>query len=171
MKQKINNKFNLSKEDITEIVLRSRALILNSKKELLMVFCENTYQFPGGHVEEGETLMDTLKREIREETGIILKEDIYPIIYQIQHHSKNYPCEGTNRYTELNYYLINTDEKYDLNNLSLDEYEKYSDFKLEYIPLNDIEIKLKETEKLNPKNILVYKEILEVVRELKKFCK
>lgn len=39
------------------------------------VFCKhrerNTYEVPGGHRESGETILETAKRELREETGAI----------------------------------------------------------------------------------------------------
>ena len=37
-----------------------------------MGYSYNTYQFPGGHVEEGESLIEAVNREVEEETGIIL---------------------------------------------------------------------------------------------------
>jgi nucleoside triphosphatase len=54
------------------------ALILNGKGEMLLVRSEkwgDLYTIAGGHVELGETLVDALKREIKEEVGL----DIYDI--------------------------------------------------------------------------------------------
>ena len=50
------------------------ALILNKESKILLVKShkwQNNYVIPGGHVELGETLQDTLKREIKEETGYL----------------------------------------------------------------------------------------------------
>ena len=73
MKIIIHNKNNLKETDITEVVKRVKILIINSNNEILLGYSHNDYQFPGGHVEKGEYLDQTIKREIKEETGIILK--------------------------------------------------------------------------------------------------
>lgn len=54
------------------------ALIFNPKKKILLIKShkwEGKYMIPGGHIELGEKIEDTLKREIKEETGL----DIYDI--------------------------------------------------------------------------------------------
>ena len=62
------------------------AIILNGKNEVLLVFSSaNQYwEFPKGKMERGEKELDTLAREIYEETGIkhfrlhpLFKENIY----------------------------------------------------------------------------------------------
>lgn len=62
------------------------AIILNGKNEVLLVFSSaNQYwEFPKGKMEHGEKELDTLAREIYEETGIkhfrlhpLFKENIY----------------------------------------------------------------------------------------------
>ena len=46
-------------------------IIINDKEEILLV-CHNKghWDFPKGHVEEGETEVETAKREVKEETNI-----------------------------------------------------------------------------------------------------
>ena len=58
MKEIVFNHDNLSDSDIDEVVIRAKALIINSKNEITLGYSRNTYQFPGGHLEEKETLKD-----------------------------------------------------------------------------------------------------------------
>ena len=73
MKKKIYNEDNIEDNEIDEIVTRVKAFIINSKKEILFANSGGGIQLIGGHVENGETLEDTIKREVHEETGIILQ--------------------------------------------------------------------------------------------------
>ena len=65
----------------------------------MLGFCHNTYQFSGGHLEENETLLDCLKREIKEETGIELEdyEINKNIIEKNTHYTRNYRNTNKNR--------------------------------------------------------------------------
>jgi len=60
--------------DTAEDSLLKFAVII-SKAEGKWVFCKHkeraTYEIPGGHRESGETIDETAKRELREETGAI----------------------------------------------------------------------------------------------------
>ena len=75
MKEIIYNNYNLKDSDINKEVKRARALIVNSHDELLFGYSDNTYQTIGGHLEEGETYLECLSREIKEESGIELTFD------------------------------------------------------------------------------------------------
>ena len=60
-------------ENIENKLLKFAVII--SKSEGKWVFCKHkerdTYEVPGGHREENETILDTAKRELYEETGAI----------------------------------------------------------------------------------------------------
>lgn len=45
-------------------------IIVNDKEEIVIVSQLNSWSFPKGHVETGETIFDAALREIEEETGI-----------------------------------------------------------------------------------------------------
>lgn len=144
MKEIITNKNNLTEADITEVVKRVKILAINSKKEILLGYSHNEYMFPGGHVEDGESLLQTVKREMLEETGIDLEvENIEPFAMSLGYY-KDWPAEGKNRKIEIYYYEIKMDEKPNLNKTSYTENEKNGGFELRYIPLNEVEDELRK---------------------------
>lgn len=149
MKKIIINNCNLREEDITEVVKRVKVLLINSKNEILLGYAHNVYQFPGGHVEEGEDLIQTINREIKEETGMELDiKNIEPFACLMGYY-KDWPSEGKNRKTEIYYYEVKTDEKPNLDNTNYTDDEKEGSFELKYISLNDVEDLLKENMKKN----------------------
>ena len=78
MREIIINDNNLKDEDISEKVIRVKGLMINSKGKILLAHNNNTYQFPGRHLEENENMDDCIVREIKEETGIdleVIEED------------------------------------------------------------------------------------------------
>ena len=171
MKEVIYNKHNLKEEDINKRVYRARAVIINSDNEILLGFCKNTYQFPGGYAEENETISDCLKREVLEETGIVIEDKQYNPFYIIKHYNPNHPEEGINSYTELNYFVVSTEQKYDVKNMNLDEFEKENNFELRYVNLKDFEKTLNDSMKDNRKNEIVYPEMLDVLKAYNKLEK
>ena len=83
---------------------------------------------------------ETVNREIKEETGINLNIEKIEPFYCIKHYKKNFKNTQSNRLSQLYYFLIKTDEKVNVNNISYTEREKKGGFRLEYIQLD----KLKE---------------------------
>lgn len=144
MKDIVTNKYNLKEEDMTEVVQRVKILLVNSKDEILLGYSHHNYQFPGGHVEENEKLVDTVNREIREETGIELNlTEVEPFARALGYY-KDWPEEGKNRKIEIYYYEIKTDEKPNLDNTEYTDNEKDGEFRLEYIPLAEVDEVLKK---------------------------
>lgn len=144
MKKIITNKYSLTDADMTEVVKRVKVLLVNSNNEVLLGYSHNNYQFPGGHVEENETLIQTVNREVLEETGMDLGVDnIEPFACAIGYY-KDWPAEGKNRKIEIYYYEIKTDEKPNLENTEYTENEKDGNFELRYIPLTNVEEELRK---------------------------
>lgn len=61
----------------SEIELTNMCLVYNKSSVLVQEKKGTRYEgglvFPGGHIEEGESLRDSMIREIREETGLTIK--------------------------------------------------------------------------------------------------
>ncbi len=77
--------------DSTDDSLLKFAVII-TKTSGKWVFCKHrerdTYEVPGGHRENGETILETAKRELREETGAV-DFDIKPIcVYSVKGKTK-----------------------------------------------------------------------------------
>lgn len=137
MEQKLINKDNLDYKDIDEEVTRLKALIVNSNDEILLGYSHFAYQFPGGHLEENESLIDGLKREILEETGIEFNDlDVEPF-YELTYYTKNYRNTNKNRCNRIYYYLINSDLDYDLSKTNYTDDEIEGGFILKRIKLDE----------------------------------
>ena len=73
-------------EDVDDSLLKFAVIIAKTNGK--WVFCKHrdrdTYEVPGGHREEGEEILETAKRELKEETGAIVF-DIKPIcVYSVK---------------------------------------------------------------------------------------
>ena len=65
--------FQLNGEKYTQV----SAYVFNENNQLLIVKNGSTWTIPGGHPEKGETILETLEREMMEEACITLKEINY----------------------------------------------------------------------------------------------
>lgn len=167
MKEMFYNDDKLLDSDIDETVVRVKAIIINRNNDILMGYCDGTYQFPGGHLEDGESLIEGLRREISEETGICLdKKEILNPFMMIRYYTKNYRNKGINRENKIYYYLIRSDVEPVINNMSLDDYEKEHNYMLKRVNLNNIESELERTVNDNSINEILYKEIKLVIKNI-----
>lgn len=78
--------FNITKEKYTQV----SGYIFNEKKELLIVKNDNTWTIPGGHPEVGESKIETLTREVMEESCIKIKEINYLGAVEVIENNKTY---------------------------------------------------------------------------------
>ena len=167
MKEVIYNEDNLTDEDIDEVVIRTKGLIINSKNEISLGYSHKTYQFPGGHLEKGESLEECLIREIKEETGIELKDYSMKPFYKTVYYTKNYYSSGKNRKNEIYFYIIKTDEVVDMANSNLDDWEKSGNYEIRVVPVDEVKDILNSTIKDNTLNEVIYKEMIDVLNEYK----
>lgn len=166
MKKILYNPDKLSEKDITETVIRTKALIIN--KEYIYLANEGTvYHFPGGHLEQNETLQECLKREVLEETGIELEEnDIKEPFLKIIYQNKDWPLKGKNRKCEIYYYAIETQKEFDITKTKYTEHEKEECFTIEKVPLNKSIQILEENIPKNQKNEVIVPDMITAIKEL-----
>lgn len=170
MNIKIYNDDNLSDSEIDEVVTRVKAFIINSKNEILYANSGGGIQLIGGHVEKDETLENTVKRELLEETGIVLQsEEISLPFFEIKHYTKNYKRTGKNRISNVIYFFIKTDKKPNNNKMNLTTNEVKNKFSYNYCPINRFEDLLNSCINSDIEiNAVIAKEILIAFEELKK---
>lgn len=137
MKNVVYNKDNISDKEVTELVVRAKGILI-SNGYLLLGNEDGTLQFPGGHLEENETFEECLKREILEETGIELTNEVIngPFL-EIDYYNKDWPTKGNVRKCEIYYYAVETEKDINLSNTSYtkDEVEKH--FKVDKVKLDE----------------------------------
>lgn len=87
------------------------------------------YKFPGGGAEEGESMLDTLTREVKEETGLRVAADSvkeYGYVHRIQR------GDPEDIFEQYNYYFLCQVEA-ESEAPSLDAYEEEEMFRLEFV--------------------------------------
>lgn len=107
-----------------------RAIIINDNK-IAMVYSKkyNYYKFPGGGINKGEDNMDALIREVKEETGLIVKRDtIKEYGYVIRKEKGDF----TDIFLQENYYYLCDVEK-EVGLQHLDDYEFEEGFSLRWV--------------------------------------
>ncbi len=157
------NPDNLTKEQIDKTAVRAKALIINDREEIVLGFSLGTYQFPGGHLSNGEDACGCLKREVLEETGIEIKEDNLKPFASITNYVKNYRDSGLNRENVIYYYLIRTNDEPDLSRMDHDELEQLGNFQVVKVPLNEINELLIKSIPYNTINEIIVDEMLKII--------
>ncbi len=164
MKRVFINDDNLDISDLDYEVIRVKGIIVNNKNEVLIAHNNNTYQFPGGHQEKSEDMEEALMREIKEETGIDIKDVTGPFM-QITTYAKNYFNSGKNVCNKIYYYRILSDDVPNLAETNYDELERKTEFDLFYVKLCYFERFLRESIDNGKIDSSIGKEMLLVLEE------
>ena len=166
MEKILINDGELSPSEIDGVEIRVKAFIINSDNELLIIHNNNTYQLPGGHKEKSETLEESLKREIYEETGIEVDvpKEAFMLITEF---NKNFLNTGKNICNKIYYYEVITDELPHFDKLNLTELESRTDVKINYVKLDRIEQFIEESKNNNMINDLIACELAKAIKTYK----
>lgn len=143
MKEIIINDNNLIDNDIERVVVRVKGLIINSRGQILLAHNNNTYQFPGGHMEEDETMDECIIREVKDETGIKLEVREKPFLC-ITTYDSNYFNTGRKVKNSIYYYRFFSDDVPNYEETHYDELELKSDFNLFYVNFSNLDLFLKK---------------------------
>jgi 8-oxo-dGTP pyrophosphatase MutT (NUDIX family) len=83
------------------------AIIYNKGNYLLLNYKAGHWDFPKGIIEEGETDIQTIRREVQEETGL---DDIFPVkgFKEMVHYF--FKRDGKTVYKEVTFYLFENGE-------------------------------------------------------------
>lgn len=163
MKRILINDDNLNEEELDFEVIRVKGLIINSDGDILIAHNNGTYQFPGGHKEDDETLDECLEREIKEETGIdIISEGPF---MQITTYDSNYFGQNKKVCNKIYYYVIRTDLTPNFAETHYDELECQTEFNLFYISLEKLHGFLNDSVENGSLDEKIGKEMLLVLEE------
>ena len=170
MKEIVLNKTRLKQDEITEVLDKARIILRNENGEFILSHFERVYFLPGGKIELGENPVDTIKREMKEETNInILLDDTEPFAL-VKNYLRDYEAQdGTivNRLVNT-YYFTGFTSKDDIEYFNLTLPEKRDDLRAFYIDMEEARELLKEYNKDNPKATYLALETLKVLDEYEK---
>ena len=159
------NKHNLKLNEIEEYKIKVRAILINEKNELLIANYGGTYLLPGGKIDQNEEITKCLLRELKEETGTIYNYNELEYLCHIDYFQNKYPKVNGKIKNRLitTYYYIGKYKNIILDKIKLTENEQKGNFKLQLIPLDELENILIENKNNNPRNIYFQKELLAVI--------
>ena len=115
-----------------------RGIIFDDNNNIALIYSKkyHYYKFPGGGMKEGETQLETLAREIKEETGMTLipgtaKE--FGEVLRIQKYTQEEDNDTV--FYQQNFYYTCEVEK-EIGEQNLDESEKEAEFVLTFVPID-----------------------------------
>ena len=161
MKEILLNYDNITEDQIDKTVVRVKSILVNDKNEALVGYSFDEFQFIGGHVEEGENPNDTIIREIKEETGINVKEKVEPFI-KLTRYYKNYKGRDENRNSIIYYYAIRVNEEPKIDKTTYTESEIRGNFTIRKIPLKDLVNEIRKDMLKDKHQHLIDEEMIEV---------
>lgn len=164
------NKDNLNVNEVQEISTKVRAILVDENNKILIANYGNVILLPGGKVDEGETVLDAITRELSEELGQNYTAEELEFLITLNYFQKNYPKRDEtfkNRLVQTHYFIgkykeINKPKQ------KLTEKEQKSNFRLELISLENLENIILNNQNKNPRNIYFQTELLTILDNFKK---
>lgn len=91
--QLVINDENLQMSDIEVINSKVRVILLDEEENVLLANYGGVYLFPGGSIEDGETVEKALIRELWEEIGVLYEEQELEFLVQLDIWERNHQKE------------------------------------------------------------------------------
>lgn len=110
-----------------------RGIIQKDKKYLLIYSKYGDHKFPGGGLKQGESLEETLLREVQEETGYIVKKESISEGILVKEKRKGDPDD----LLEMDSYYFFCDVFETIGDRNLDDYEAEYDYKVSWMTLEE----------------------------------
>jgi 8-oxo-dGTP pyrophosphatase MutT (NUDIX family) len=115
-----------------------RGIIFDDKGNIAMIYSQkyHFYKFPGGGIEGNETHLETLAREIKEETGMTLIPETAKEFGEVLKIQKGDELGRDTIHVQQNfYYTCKVEDK--IGEQDLDDGEKALDFVLKFVPIEE----------------------------------
>ena len=107
-----------------------RGIIIRDGRIAMMHSCKyDYYKLPGGGIEPGESLEETLVREVQEESGLVVKKDTIREFGYVKRVEKG---KVEDIFIQENFYFLCEAED-EPGQRNLDDYEAFEEFTLEYV--------------------------------------
>lgn len=169
MKQIDFNETNLTDKEIDKVVRKVRALVINNKtKEILLVHYAGLYMLPGGSIDNGETEIEALRREVLEESGIEIEDQQAVSYLLINSYDRNYfdrKSGNVNRLTQTIFFEVSTDQDINETRKRLTESEKEKNHTIKYTNLSVVRYLVETNPTGNPNRKQFDREILTALNE------
>lgn len=172
MKEITINNNNQTQEEFQKKQIKSRALLTNTKGEILIAKYGDVFLLPGGGVEDGETPEITICRELREEVGVEFELEQLQPFAKIRYFQPGYPNRNGSREDRIlvTYYYIGEIEKISAERCLTDK-EIRDGFDVQFYSLEQISEIIKNSNSKNPRREYFNKELIEIINYYKQNIK
>jgi len=165
----IINEDNLDISEVQEVNSKVRAILFDENNQILIANYGNIILLPGGKIDNDETNIQAIIRELKEETGREYTKEELTLFLTLNYYQKNYPKRNGINQNRLiqTYYFIGEYKSIEKESQKLTEREQKDNFNLELVSLETLEIKIQNNINNNPRNIYFQKELLAVLKKYK----